>query len=114
MIWREAIRRLRKNPIDGWYFIQGTTRYWLYQKAPALLRAHIVSQYEWRKRQAIACYQAGECKCCKCRTPELFFANKPCSAGNPAYLNCKTQTPCYQAMMNQWEWALFKEHYIDP
>lgn len=82
---------------DVWYYIQGNTRQFLYDKASFLLRKHIKEQYEFRKKVANKeCKENFECKECGCAIPQLFFANKPCK-GN-----------CYGKMKTKTNWNNFK------
>ncbi|RYC70663.1 hypothetical protein [Spirosoma sordidisoli] len=102
MTFRQTIRHLWHKPGDAWYYWQGEIRYWLYQRCPALIRPHIRTQYEWRKKRAEPCYQNGECLVCHCRTPELFFADK----------SCAKSPPCYPVMMNRNEWRNYSDTQV--
>lgn len=110
MTLRETIAHIKADPADAWYYWQGTIRYHVYRRWPFLLRAHIREQYEYRKKAAEPCYITGSCRCCGCRTPELFFADKGCSIskkGSPPH--CKFLGPaCYPEMMNRQDWIAFK------
>lgn len=109
--FKETISRLRKDPKDAWYYVQGSVRYWLYTNGyKGLIRGHIREQYEYRKKAASACYKAGECRCCSCRTPELFFADKGCSIGKkgmPGHCQLINEgKPCYGPMLSRWDLAV--------
>jgi len=104
---RNTITHLRAQPQDALYYIQGVLRYALYRnpRLRFLLRWHILAQYEERKKLAQPCYFAGECRCCGCDTPQLFFADKPCSAGKKAFPLCAGQTRCYGPMLSQTDFS---------
>lgn len=122
----EILRRIQKDPKDALYYLQGTIRQKLYDSNfwKILLRPHIVEQYEYRKKVASKCLEKGNCICCSCTTPDLFFANKPCSIANPKYKSCadprfrKEGMPfealgtntraCYQKMLSKKQWETFK------
>lgn len=120
MTIREIRGELRKSPMSAWYFIQGSIRLWLYQingtrKVPTrprewtrwMIRKHIAEQFEWRKKKAEKCYFAGACKCCGCKTPAVFFANKACVAGDvKKYPDCQKNglTQCYPRLQNKRDW----------
>lgn len=111
MTLKETIAHLRKSPADGWYYIQGEYRLFVYRRWPGLLRSHIKEQYEWRKKAAQLCYRQGQCKCCDCTTPDVFFADKACSIANPVYRRkCGHMgEPCYPRLMNRRRWITYKE-----
>ncbi|CCH01254.1 hypothetical protein FAES_3245 [Fibrella aestuarina BUZ 2] len=93
---REAIRHLRAKPADAIWFWQGTVRYWLFQYAPFLLGRNLKASVETRKRQAWSCYTNGSCMCCGCPTPQLFWADKGCSAGSAqSPPRCRPRAACY-------------------
>ena len=110
MTVRQAIAHAYNQPEDAFYFFQGIFRYWIYKRAYLkwLLRWHIRDQYESRKVWAQDCYFAGECRCCGCRTPEVFFADKACSAGKPKYAHCQIKQPCYPKLMSRTAWYWYK------
>ena len=109
MTVRGILTHLYHQPRDAFYYVQGILRYRLYKsKLRFLLRWHIIDQYEWRKVEAQPCYYAGECQCCGCRTPELFFCGKACSAGKAPFSACAMAMPCYPALMSQTEWYWFQ------
>ncbi|SOD81007.1 hypothetical protein [Spirosoma fluviale] len=110
MTVRQAIAHLYAQPEDAFYYWQGIFRYWIYRRSALrwLLRWHIRRQYEFRKVAAQDCYYAGECRCCGCRTPELFMADKACGAGRKQYPRCVGQSPCYPNMMNRTQWYRYK------
>ena len=60
---------------------------------------HIHEQVEERKllvaERSPECLEQGQCKICKCKIPELFYADKPCE-NNP---------PCYPTLVNKDEWT---------
>jgi len=72
---------------DVWWYLQGTTRQFLYNRLPFLLRKKVKDMYHDRIKKAKPCYDNGECLHCGCKTPDLFFANKACS---------KPENPCYE------------------
>lgn len=109
MTIQEIYNHLRKSPADAWYYVQGETRLYIYRRWPELLRQHIREQYEWRKKAANLCYSMGECQCCGCTTPNLFFANKGCSIAKKLWTHCELLgEPCYPPMMNRRDWIVFK------
>lgn len=95
-----------------WWYIQGTLRTFCYDHASWLIRRHIMEQFEWRRIQASKCDQNGSCHFCGCLTPDLFFANKPCSLSELTPRNrkliYKQDEPCYGKMLNRQKWAEFK------
>lgn len=112
MTIKEIISRLRKDPKDAWYYIQGTVRMNLYNgKFKWLLRKHILQQFEWRRDETPAkkCNAAHSCLCCGCLTPDLFFADKPCSTGKDKWCQDQELVQCYPAMMSRSEWNKYKK-----
>lgn len=106
---RTLIRQALSDPIDIWYYAQGRTRYWVYTRWPGLIRKHIREQYEWRKIVAAPCYRAGSCRCCGCRSPEVFFARKACSVASPKHKHCALMAPpCYPKLMGRKAWDVYK------
>ena len=97
---------------DMWYYNQGMYRMLCYQKAPYLLRTHILEQYHERLVAAEECLNLGKCKMCQCSTPELFFADKPCSLSKLTLANRKTlygtTEICYGQMLNKKQYNNFK------
>jgi len=89
---REAFKRLLKDPLDGWYYIQGNVR----MMFPYLMSDSTKRVVEKRKELAKECYMNGECVCCGCDTPALFYCNKGCSANK--YEWCEGKQPCYGSM----------------
>jgi hypothetical protein len=87
-------------------FIQGYTRKWAIAFFENMLR-HINEQVEWRidrvAERSPECLLNGECKICHCKTPELFYADKPCS--NP-------EIQCYPALMSKKEWIQYKNKHV--
>lgn len=47
----DYIKMLREDPLNAWYYFQGTIRMWAYNNAKWLLRPHITAQFEWRKKE---------------------------------------------------------------
>ncbi len=107
---RQAILHVYKQPQDALYYWQGVLRWFVYKRPGLrwLLRWHIRQQFEWRKKRASDCYYAGECRCCGCTTPQLFMADKACSAGKKIYPRCQHLTPCYPKMMNRRAWYWYR------
>lgn len=87
-------------------FIQGYTRKWAIDFFEYILR-HINEQVEWRigrvAERSPECLLNGECKVCHCKTPELFYASKPCS---------NKVSPCYPAMMGRKDWTQYKNKHV--
>lgn len=90
------------------YYFQGNIRYFLNRNknikilklfsSELHIENHIEEQALYRQKKANKiCVNQGFCKICHCKTPELFFADKPCE-GN-----------CYPAIMNKEEWSKFKK-----
>lgn len=109
MTLRETISHLRKSPLDAWYYIQGSLRLIIYRSKykNQLLRKHIIQQYEWRRDiAALDCYYNGSCECCGCTTPDVFFADKPCSIGKKGYEFCSSikSEKCYDEMLSKKDW----------
>jgi hypothetical protein len=77
----------------------------LYIYAPYLLRTHIINQYHERLVKAEECLKKGSCRQCGCKTPDLFFANKPCSMIHLTLANRKalfnTTEICYNKMLSK-------------
>lgn len=122
MSTKEVWRRFLQNPKDGWYYVQGSVRQWLWKNFPKLIRPHIREQYLYRLRMARVCARNGSCICCGCKTPDLFFSGKACSlaskplCNDPRYrglgkpfekLGNQTK-PCYPEMKNAKQWQIFK------
>ena len=78
----------------------------LYNKAPYLLRSHILDQYHIRYNAGFECVKRGQCYC-GCKTPELFFADKPCYLTELTSKNrlivAGKEEPCYGPMLNKKE-----------
>lgn len=126
MTVKEAWWRLRKDPRDGWYYIQGWARLLLWQHPflYKLIRHHIAEQFVWRTEAAKACCDNHSCICCTCDVPAVFFASKACSMSNPAYRACldpkfrekgmpfeklgDQKEPCYPPLMTRKQWQNFK------
>lgn len=110
MTIKGIIYRLKSDPKDAWYYIQGNVRQFLYDRKwlKWLIRRHIVQQYEYRKIAAKACSDNGECICCGCETPSLFFANKGCSIAKIQACSDIRESPCYPEMKNEENWKLWK------
>lgn len=100
------ISHLRKSPLDAWYYIQGSGRTMLYESKHFkwMVRKHIRDQFEFRCIAANECLVAGECKCCGCSTPSLFFADKPCSVSKDPYCQNQKMKVCYPEMKSKSEW----------
>jgi|GEM_PF-3310677 len=112
MTVRQTITHLYHDPEDAFYYWQGVLRWYCYKRPRLrwLIRTHIQEQFEFRKKAASRCYRNGECICCGCTTPQLFMADKPCSAGKPRFQRCPVKQPCYPRMMSrtQWYWHQLK------
>lgn len=81
-------------------FTQGEFRMFLLRFAPLFIRKHIMEQYEWRGIKAdLRCHENKHCVNCSCMVPDVFMANKGCSAG------------CYPPMMDATHWEWFKDHH---
>lgn len=98
-----------EDPLNVWYLVQGTVRYFFYNKAKWLLRKHIVEQYEWRTKKAKKCLENKSCLACGCKTPELFFADKPCALSKindefTRILVAQRKLVCYPKMMTKNKW----------
>ena len=82
-------------------FIQGYIRKWLIGFFDKRLK-HINEIVAWRKQQveekSPECISSGQCVVCSCKTPELFYSDKPCSSNSP----------CYPRMQSKEEWISFK------
>ena len=107
MTVRESIQRVKNDPKEAWYFVQGSLRLFAYRRLWLrwLLRWHIREQFVWRKKRASSCYLNGECWCCGCETPGLFFASKACKAGSPGVVSfCQSRQPCYPPLLSQTDW----------
>lgn len=83
-------------------FIEGYIRKWLIDFFQKRLE-HINEQVEWRIFQVAEkspkCLIDGECVICKCKIPELFYADKPCS---------NKESPCYPELKSKKDWTTFK------
>lgn len=75
-------------------FIQGYFRKFLLDKL-----TYIYEQVEYRKEQVAIkspdCLN-GQCVKCGCKTPELFYADKPC------------ENKCYDELKSKEDWIKFK------
>ena len=103
------IQMLREDPLNAWYYVQGTTRMWAYNNAKWLLRSHISEQFEWRKKRAKKCYDNKTCLFCGCKTPDLFFANKACGLEKVSdeytkIIIAQRKTTCFPRMMSKQKW----------
>lgn len=109
----QTVKKIKENPKDVWWFLQGTVRMFLYRKTPWLIRKHIREQFEDRKTKAKVCSERGSCKFCGCKTDDLFFANKACSLSELTLRNrrliYKQDDPCYGEMMSKQEWTSYKK-----
>lgn len=109
---KEVISRLKRDPLDAWYYIQGTFRIYLYDNYRYFMRRHIVEQYEWRTKDtpAKACVATDNmsCLCCGCKTPDLMFADKACKARKDQWCLDQGLTQCYPKMMTRRQWKKFK------
>lgn len=112
----EFIKNLKKakdDPINMWWYVQGTFRMWLYNHARWALRKHIVEQFEWRKGRAGQCTINKSCLFCGCTTPDLYFADKGCGLAKvnddfTRILIAKRKTVCYPPMMTAQKWKINK------
>jgi len=112
MTTKEIISRLRKDPLDAWYYIQGTFRIYLYHNYRYFMRRHIVEQFEWRTTETPAktCVANHSCLCCGCVTPDLMFADKACSADKDQWCIDQGLRECYPKMMNRKRWNKFNKN----
>ena len=108
----QTAKKIKKDPKNVWWYIQGTIRMFLYKNARFLVRQHIVEQFEYRRKKAIVCSERGSCKFCNCKTDDLFFSDKACSLSELTLRNRKLiynqEDPCYGIMMSEKEWDRFK------
>jgi hypothetical protein len=106
--WWKIQSSLLRSPKDIWWYIQGTVRTFCYEHASWLIRRHIMEQFEYRKIKAIKCSLNGSCVFCHCLTPDLFFANKPCSltelTSKNRILLYNQEEPCYGPMLTKLKW----------
>ena len=105
----ETIKGIMDDPLNVWYYIQGTVRMWLYNNYPILLRPHIIDQFEWRKKRALKCSKNKSCLACGCKTDDLFFADKACSlskidSDEKRIFLAQRKTVCYPKMLGRKEW----------
>lgn len=89
-------------------YIVGNYRWYMYKYHIPVLRKHIVEQFESRIIKAYKCYKNKSCYGCGCATPQLFFANKGCSAeklssAERVFLTGEDKI-CYTKMKNKKEW----------
>lgn len=91
-----------KKFITGWY------RWFLYkmQRSKYLvgfedydfLPTHLQEQFKYRLSvMDKECLEAGHCKICGCKTPQLQLADEPCDGG------------CYPEFKNEEDWKTYKE-----
>lgn len=107
------IKKAYNNPIDVWWMIQGETRMFLYTYARWMVRVHIKEQYIFRSIAASKCTDNKSCLFCGCKTPDLYFANKPCGLTKVSAANrrkvFKQNNPCYGKMLNKKQWKEYNE-----
>lgn len=112
MTIKQTIKVLWKDPLNAWYFWQGTIRQWLFDNYPVLIKLHILEQYFFRISKASECSKNKSCIFCGCKTDELFFADKACGLSKLTPSNIKLfgkDTYCYPKMMNKFEWEQYKK-----
>ena len=75
-----------------WWYIQGNIRYFLVKIGLGfLIRKKIKTIVDIKKEEASRCYFNGSCLECGCKTPHMFYTNKPCE---------KKPKPCYEVRNN--------------
>lgn len=105
---------IKNDPMNVWYYIQGSFRMLLWNYFPIFLRKHIEEQFLYRFKAASQCSINGSCLWCSCSTTQgLYFANKACSLSKVEDDNIKNQltgrtTACYPVMMSKYDWELYK------
>lgn len=110
---KEIYNRLKKDPKDAWYYIQGNVRLFVFRRNAFkfLIRKHIAEQYLWRRDIAARdCFLNGQCKCCECETPALFFSEKGCSVDKIQRCVIRGLKKCYPALMDKKEWTEFNKN----
>lgn len=74
-VWQfllRGIREIKKDPRNGWYFIQGTVRWWIHGKA--------ITKFLRKKNQCPTCFETGECQSgCGCEFHKVALSNKKCN-----------------------------------
>jgi hypothetical protein len=119
-LWIEFIqtaKKIKKDPKNVWWYVQGTYRILCYDYASFLIRGHILEQFEDRKIKAEECSKKDKCRFCGCKIPDLFFANKACSLSELTLRNRKLiynqEDPCYGVMLSKQEWAAYKQAKVE-
>ena len=88
-----------------WYcvkaFLQGSIRMRMFKNRVLKnwLSNYVINTYAERIIKANECYLNGKCTHCGCKTPDLFFANRACSA----------EEPCYDKMIPWWKRLINKK-----
>jgi hypothetical protein len=107
---QEIVNYFKDTPEDAFYYLQGSVRYFLYQRwyLSWMVSTHIKEQFLYRLSVANRqCTAAGECVCCGCKTPALYFADKACAVSK--YKACEEGlklTVCYPEMVSAETWKL--------
>lgn len=107
------LEKIISDPKNVWHYAQGTVRMWMFKNANYLLRRHILEQFLWRRKRALKCSDNGTCFACGCKTPDLFFADKPCGLINitdeySRVILAQRKTICYPEMMTKSKWEVNK------
>jgi hypothetical protein len=112
MTIKQTLKMLWEDPLNVWYWFQGTFRQYLFDNCPVLIREHILDQYLYRMSKAPECSRNRSCIFCGCKTNDLFFADKACGLSKLTDANIKIfgkDTYCYPKMMSKQKWNNFKQ-----
>jgi hypothetical protein len=99
---------IKNDPKNIWWFIQGYYRWFL--KDTFLVRGFIKEQFQERLNTTEKkCLEQGSCIMCSCTTPQLLYANKPCSKSKISketriMLFGKPEV-CFTQMLSKKEWS---------
>lgn len=94
-------KQLRNDPALAYEYIVGTLRYFCYSHGLSfLIRRNVRMVYKERIIHAQECVRSKVCVCCGCKTPDLMFANKGCSAPEMphCWIHDKPRPACYPPM----------------
>jgi hypothetical protein len=65
---KKAIEETKKNPLTGWYFIQGHILWWLHGNA--------IMKWNKKRMECLNCYEEGVCNRCGCSFDKIALTNK--------------------------------------
>lgn len=113
---KEVVKRLKNDPKEAVHYIVGNTLLFMNNRRSLrwLLPFHVRFWFEYRKIRAERCLNNGECICCGCEIPGLYFSTKGCNASKYRGLgNCDSdKKTCYPKLYNKERTLIFLRRSI--